>query len=104
MCRFDQIGVYRSSRCTHCLKRFSTGHHSGVGKQFFGAFAHCGIARPQQRATAFQMKVHLAEQYGFPSWVEVDTKRLQGTFKHVPERAELPPDIQEQLVVELYSK
>jgi small subunit ribosomal protein S4 len=54
--------------------------------------------------TRIQESVELAEQYGFPDWVDVDTKRLLGTFKHVPERAELPPDIQEQLVVELYSK
>ena len=58
-------------------------------------------ARSQARV---QFSLDLAEQYGFPGWVDVDTKRLQGTFKHVPERAELPPDIQEQLVVELYSK
>ncbi len=48
--------------------------------------------------------VELAEQYGFPAWVEVDSKKLEGTFKYVPERSELPPDIHEQLVVELYSK
>ena len=46
----------------------------------------------------------LAEQIGFPSWVEVNQNQFEGTLKAYPERTELPPDISEQLVVELYSK
>lgn len=46
----------------------------------------------------------LAEQYGFPDWVSVDAKKMEGVFNSVPERTDLPPDINEQLVVELYSK
>ena len=57
--------------------------------------------RRQQR---IQDSLALTEQYGFPAWVEVDTAKMQGTFKAVPDREELPPDINEQLVVELYSK
>ncbi len=58
-------------------------------------------ARKQQRV---QMALELAEQRGFPAWVDVDPKAMSGVFKTVPERGELPPDINEQLVVELYSK
>ena len=46
----------------------------------------------------------LAEQIGFPDWVDVNQTKFEGTFKAMPERSELPPDINEQLVVELYSK
>lgn len=46
----------------------------------------------------------LAEQMGFPDWVETDHGQYQGTFKALPMRSELPPDINESLVVELYSK
>ncbi len=46
----------------------------------------------------------IAEQYGLPEWVDVDVEKMSGVFKSVPERAELPPDIEEQLIVELYSK
>jgi len=46
----------------------------------------------------------LAEQYGFPDWVEVDVKGMSGTFKRIPERVDLPAEINEQLIVELYSK
>ncbi len=41
---------------------------------------------------------------GFAEWVEVDVKALKGTFKAAPQRADLPPTINESLVVELYSK
>lgn len=37
-------------------------------------------------------------------WLEVDVSNLTGTFKNVPERMDLPPDINEKLIVELYSK
>ena len=46
----------------------------------------------------------LAEQVGFPDWVDVNQTKFEGIFKAMPERGELPPDINEQLVVELYSK
>ncbi len=39
-----------------------------------------------------------------PEWITVDRDKLEGVFKRVPERDELPADISEQLIVELYSK
>ena len=39
-----------------------------------------------------------------PSWVDVDAKQFAGVFKAVPDRADLPSDINEALIVELYSK
>jgi len=45
-----------------------------------------------------------AESRGFPDWIEVDVKSLKGKFKALPQRAELPSNINESLVVELYSK
>ena len=46
----------------------------------------------------------ISEQYGFPAWVSVDAKEMKGTFTGLPERVDLGTDINEQLVVELYSK
>lgn len=46
----------------------------------------------------------LTEQLGRVGWVDVDTGKMEGTFKSTPERDDLPPDINENLVVELYSK
>jgi small subunit ribosomal protein S4 len=58
-------------------------------------------ARKQSRvAEALQ----LAEQSGFPSWVDVDPKKFQGKFKSVPDRGEVAQDVNESLVVELYSR
>ena len=48
--------------------------------------------------------LQLAEKVGFPSWVEVDPKKVTGTFKGAPDRSEFAQDINESLVVELYSK
>jgi len=48
--------------------------------------------------------VELAQQRGIPEWIEVDPKKLEGVFKSIPVRADLPAEINESLVVELYSK
>jgi small subunit ribosomal protein S4 len=45
-----------------------------------------------------------AESRGFPEWIDVDAKALKGTFKALPQRSELPSTINENLVIELYSK
>ena len=61
--------------------------------------------REKSRAQ-FRIKasLDLAEKNGFPSWVEVDPKNFKGVFKSLPDRAEFANDVNEQLVVELYSK
>lgn len=46
----------------------------------------------------------LASQRGFEEWINVDMANMQGTFVSVPAREDLPPDINENLIVELYSK
>jgi len=58
-------------------------------------------ARNQLRVKA---ALEAAEQRGFPEWVEVDLKAAKGVFKALPERGDLPPEINEALVVALYSK
>jgi small subunit ribosomal protein S4 len=57
-----------------------------------------------QKQLRVQDSLKLAESSGFPSWVEVDTKKFTAVFKTLPDRAEFAADINEQLVVELYSK
>ncbi|TDF36690.1 30S ribosomal protein S4 [Alteromonadaceae bacterium M269] len=48
--------------------------------------------------------LELAEQREKPTWIEVDSKKMEGTFKRIPERSDLSAEINEQLIVELYSK
>ncbi len=58
-------------------------------------------AKKQARIAA---AMELAGQREKPTWVEVDTTKLEGVFKRLPERSDLSADINEQLIVELYSK
>jgi len=58
-------------------------------------------AKSQLRIKA---SLEASEQRGTADWVAVDVKGLEGTFTSIPERSELPSDINEQLIVELYSK
>ena len=46
----------------------------------------------------------IATQVGWPDWVDVDDKKFSGTLKALPDRDQILPDINENLVVELYSK
>ena len=62
------------------------------------------VREKSRKQLRIQYALNVAEQYGLPDWVEVNTKKMEGTFKAVPERSELFQDINEQLVVELYSK
>lgn len=48
--------------------------------------------------------VELAANRAPVEWVEVDSSKLVGTFKAAPERSELSAEINENLIVELYSK
>ncbi|MEJ2060950.1 MAG: 30S ribosomal protein S4 [Gammaproteobacteria bacterium] len=62
------------------------------------------IREKSKKQVRIQDSLTIAEQFGFPEWIEVDAKKMEGVFKSVPERADLPAEINESLVVELYSK
>jgi small subunit ribosomal protein S4 len=62
------------------------------------------VREKSRKQARIQDALTVAEQVGFPEWVDVDVTKMEGVFKSVPDRGELPPDINEQLVVELYSK
>ena len=58
-------------------------------------------SRKQLRVTE---ALQLAQQVGMPSWVEVNVEKVEGTFKKSPDRDEFAADINESLIVELYSR
>lgn len=58
-------------------------------------------AKNQQR---IKDALELRKQKEDSQWIELDEKKMEGTFKSVPERSDLPAEIQENLIVELYSK
>jgi small subunit ribosomal protein S4 len=51
-----------------------------------------------------QNSLSIAAQRGEVDWVEVNADKKEGVFKRVPDREELPAEINENLIVELYSK
>ncbi|BBB24504.1 small subunit ribosomal protein S4 [Isorropodon fossajaponicum endosymbiont JTNG4] len=62
------------------------------------------IREKAKNQSRIQLALELAEQSTQPQWLDIDNKALKGVFKNVPARDELPSDIQEHLIVELYSK
>ena len=48
--------------------------------------------------------LQLAQQVGMPAWVDVNLEKAEGTFKTVPDRDQFGADINESLIVELYSR
>ena len=57
-----------------------------------------------KKQTRIQESLNLAQQVGAINWVSVDAAKLEGTFKQVPDRDEISGDINESLIVELYSR
>ncbi len=57
-----------------------------------------------QKQARVAQALQIRAQVGFPDWVEVDEKKFSGVLKSLPERGDILPDINESLVVELYSK
>jgi small subunit ribosomal protein S4 len=69
-----------------------------------GAGDTIGIAEKAKNQLRIQNAMEIASQVGRPEWVEVDTKKLTGVLRSLPEREDVLPEINENLVVELYSK
>jgi small subunit ribosomal protein S4 len=63
--------------------------------------AVCEKAKGQLR---IKSALEVAAQRGMSEWVEVDPEKMEGTFSRSPDRSELPQEINENLIVELYSK
>jgi len=62
------------------------------------------IREKSRKQLRVQNALTVAAQVGFPEWLDVNEKEMRGTFKAAPSRDEVLPDINENLVVELYSK
>jgi len=63
-----------------------------------------GCAKRHRSRPVCNRHCRSAARVGFPDWVEVDEKKFSGVLKSLPERGDILPDINESLVVELYSK
>lgn len=62
------------------------------------------VREKSKKQVRIQEALALAEQIGMPSWVSVDAKKMEGTFKSAPDRSDIAHDVNESLIVELYSR
>ena len=62
------------------------------------------VRNSKKEQTRVKFAMSLAETRGLNDWIEVDHKKCEGIFIRIPERKELPSEINESLIVELYSK
>ena len=88
---------------THCAMMVN-GRKLNVPSAILKAGDVVSVTEKSKTQLRIQDSLQLAEKVGFPAWVEVDAKKLTGTFKGAPDRTEFGQDINESLVVELYSK
>ena len=111
-CRLDNV-VYRMGfGCTRNEARQLVSHKSitvngktvNIASYQVRPADIIAIREKSKKQLRIQDALNVAEQYGLPEWVEVNSKKMEGVFKAVPERSDLPAEINEQLVVELYSK
>lgn len=63
-----------------------------------------GVRERAKKQLRIQSALQIASQVGLPEWVDVDAKKMAGILKSLPDRQDILPDINENLVVELYSK
>jgi len=62
------------------------------------------VREKSKKQTRIQDSLSLHKQKGIAEWISLDDSKMEATFKSIPERSELSADINESLVVELYSK
>ena len=111
-CRLDNV-VYRMgfgatrAECrqlvTHKVVAVN-GHRINIPSYQTQAEDEISIVEKARGQLRIKDAVNVAEQIGFPDWVSVNVAELKGTFKAPPKRSEILGDINELLVVELYSK
>ena len=111
-CRLDNV-VYRMGfGATRAEARQLVGHKgiavNGIIVNIASYEVKAGDVITLRERTKKQLRVQnalqISSQVGRVEWVDVDEKEFKGTFKSVPERSDFLPDINENLVVELYSK
>jgi len=69
-----------------------------------GAGQEIQVREKSRNMTRILESMDIVARRGLPQWLELDKDSFKGTFKRIPARDELTMPIQEQLVVELYSK
>ena len=80
------------------------GHTADIASMLVKAGDVISIREKAKSQSRIRESLDLAAGQGLPQWVEVDTSKLVGTFKQAPDRADVARDVNESMVVELYSR
>jgi len=80
------------------------GHTADIPSMLIKAGDQISIRDKSKAQARIREALDLASGIGIPQWVDVDTSKMAGTFKQVPDRADVARDINESMVVELYSR
>lgn len=111
-CRLDNV-VYRMGfASTRAEARQLVSHNSilvngekvNIPSYQLKATDTVSIRERSKKQARIAYALELSEANGLVDWVSVDKTKMEGEFKRIPERSDLPADINESLVVELYSK
>ncbi|HBP29770.1 MAG: 30S ribosomal protein S4 [Advenella sp.] len=80
------------------------GHKADIPSMLVSSGDVVSVREKSKTQARIKESMDLASGNGLPQWVEVDTTKLTGTFKQAPDRADVARDINESMVVELYSR
>lgn len=80
------------------------GHTANVPSIIVKAGDVITVREKAKKQSRIQEALQLASSQGMPQWVSVDATKLEGTFKQAPDRADVARDINESMVVEVYSR
>jgi small subunit ribosomal protein S4 len=112
-CRLDNVVFRMGFGCTRAEARQLVSHKSilvnglvvNIASYQVSAEDIISIKEKSKSQIRIKDSLILNDQVGLTSsWVSVDSEKMEGVFKSIPERMDLPSDINESLVVELYSK
>lgn len=80
------------------------GRKADIPSMLINAGDVISVREKSQKQLRIKESMELAANIGLPQWIEVEGAKFSGTFKQAPERTDVAQDIDESLVVELYSR
>ncbi|MCQ9327831.1 30S ribosomal protein S4 [Pelistega suis] len=80
------------------------GHKADIPSMIVKAGDVVSVREKSKGQARIKEAMELATSIGLPQWVEVDSAKLVGTFKQAPDRSDVARDINESMIVELYSR
>ena len=88
---------------SHCAIEVN-GKVVNISSMLLEAGDQISVRESSRKQTRIVDALQLAGQSGFPAWVDVDTTKMTGKLKAIPDRGDVAQDVNESLVVELYSR